>query len=317
MRLGSRCVAILGSQGVIGQLLQELLAADDNVSRVVLGDPDKVTGIPRKFRWRPVDLATDDAVGQIADMIDKDDIDTLVYTGYCSDRPETQEGQARETARIVSALGRRQVPHVVFTSSTVVYGAEPGDPNHLNEDTPLVNDPNSEWVRDKVAAENVVRELELEFDGSITTLRFAVPLGPTVQNFMTDYLRRKAVPVVAGQDPSVQFIHERDVAAAYAHAIANDHDGPFNVVGDGALPLSVALRMGRRRSAPVPELGSYPLHHALWEPDIIEAPAVLQDLFKYIWVADGTRANQVMKFNPRHSTKETVEDFYRPKAKKE
>ena len=78
----------------------------------------------------------------------------------------------------------------------------------------------------------------------------------------------------------------------------------------------MALRIGRRRSAPVPELGSYPLHHALWEPDIVEAPEVLQDLFHYIWVADPMRTRTVMKFTPGHSTKETVETFYKPKVKR-
>lgn len=292
-------------------MLIERLAEDDNVSQVILGDPERTPSLPKKFKHKPVNLASDDATEQIADIIDAHDIDTLVYTGYLSDRPETQETQADETRRIAKTLRRREVPRVVFCSSTVVYGALPGDPTNIKEDTALVEGPQSKWVADKVTCESVIRDFELDTDAAVAVLRFALPLGPTMSNFMSDYLGRKAVPVVSGQDPSVQFIHENDIAGCLAHAIAHDHDGPFNIVGDGALPLSVALRMGRRRSAPVPELGSYPLHHALWEPDIIEAPAVLQDLFKYVWVSDGTRANQVMKFQPRHSTKETVEDFYR------
>ncbi len=313
MRLGTRSVTILGSGGVVGGYLLNKLAEDKAVSSIVVADPKAPEGMPRKASHELLDLTLDSSIDMLAELIDRADPDTLIHMGYLNDRDETQEAHSAETARIIKALSRRPVPKVIFISSTVVYGAVPGDPTHLSERTLLSETPHSDWVRDKVDSEKAIKDFLLDSDAIVTILRLALPLGPTISNFMTRYLRRKAVPVVMGVDPSVQFIHERDAAAAIQHCIHHDHDGPFNIVGDGALPLSVALRIGRRRSAPVPELGSYPLHHALWDPDIVEAPDVLQDLFHYIWVADGTRARTVMKFNPRHSTKETVEDFYKPK----
>lgn len=311
MALGSRSIAVIGAQGVTGKILLGRLIDDPHINTVVAADPSFQGDLPSGVKKAPLDLMAGGALDALADLIDKYDLDTIVYTGYLSDRKDAQESQAEETRVIVSALMRRPVPKTIFCSTTAVYGALPGDPTHLSEDTLLVKDPHSNWVRDKVTAEGHVRDYVMETDETVSVLRFAVPLGPTIRNFMTDYLRRKAVPVVMGQDPSVQLIHEQDVAGAMHHFITNTHSGPFNIVGDGALPLSVALRIGRRRPAPVPELGSYPLHHALWEPDIIEAPAVLQDLFKYIWVADGTHAAQSASYSPGHSTKETVEDFYR------
>lgn len=309
--MGSRSIIILGCDGVVGRFLLELLAEDHRVKNVVAIDAQAPPNLPAKAKGLGMDLHSDEAIDQLAAVIDREDIDTVCYLGYLSDRKNVQEKQVDEVERVVKVLQRRSLPKVIFASSTTVYGALPGDPTHLDETTPLAVDAQSGWVRDKVKSEQVIQEYMLEAEGTVTTLRFGIPLGPTVHNFMTDYLYRKAVPVVMGQDPPVQFIHERDVAAALHHAISNDHDGPYNIVGYGALPLTVALRIGRRRSAPVPELGSYPLHHALWDPDILDAPVVLQDLFRYVWVADGTRANRVMKFTPERSTKETCEDFYK------
>ena len=302
---------VLGAGGVVGRLLLQLLEEDTSVERVVATAREPLTGLPGKASYFKLDLLDEACIDPLADCIDDCDIDALVYMGYLAGDRTAEERTAEEAQQLIRALGRRPVPKAIFCSSTVVYGALPGDPSHLSEDTPLVRDAASAWVQDKVAAEERYKDYLLTGDSTVTILRMALLLGPTISTFMTDYLRRTAVPVVMGLDPPVQFLNERDAAGSLHHTIRRDYDGPFNIVGDGALPLSVALRIGRRRSAPVPELGSYPLHQALWEPDIVEAPAALQDLFKYLWVSDGTRASQKMGYSPRHSTKETVEEFFK------
>ena len=39
--------------------------------------------------------------------------------------------------------------------------------------------------------------------------------------------------------------------------------------------------------------------------------------FKYLWVADGRKATEHMGFQPRRSTRESLEDFYRTRAAEE
>ena len=315
MAFRSRTVLILGAGGIVGRQLLELLAEDSEISKVVATHHERVTDLPGKPLFVRLEPNDESAVQAIADLIDEHDVDTIIYMSYLSDRTSVQETTADEAKWVHKALLKRPMPKVIFVSTTCAYGALPGDPTHLNEDTPLAEDPQSAWVADKVAAERVYQDYILDADGTVTILRMALVLGPEVSNFMTDYMKRRAVPVIMNQDPQVQFLHERDAAASIHHALGKDCDGPYNVVGDGALPLSVALRIGRRRSAQVPEFGSYPLHHALWEPDIIEAPAVLHDLFRFIWVADPQRTHNEIKFSPRRSTKETLEDFYRAHPK--
>jgi UDP-glucose 4-epimerase len=115
-------------------------------------------------------------------------------------------------------------------------------------------------------------------------------------------------------DPQVQVIHENDAVTAFELAIQNDFDGIFNIVAHGALPLTVALRIGRRRPTPVNTLSAYPLTQLLWDNEVVETPEILLDLFKFLWVADGRKSSEVMCFQPRHSTRETMEDFYRSRA---
>jgi len=314
MSLTSRSVAIIGSGGTIGRLLISSLQSNENINKVITIDPVRPTGLPSRVKCFEIDLLSDGALDEIAEAIDTCDIGTLIYLGYLSDSPFSQENQSQEVAQVISALSRRPVPKVIFASSTSVYGALPTDPTHLSENTPRVDDPHSDWIRDKVAAERLIDDFILDVDSSVAVFRFAPVLGPTVRNFLTEYLYRKAVPTVKGADPQVQVIHERDVCRALVDAVEKEYDGPYNIVADGALPLSVTLRIGRRRQAPVSDLGSYPLTQLLWDDEISETPKILLDLFKYVWVADGRKALDKMSFHPERSTRETVEEFYRSRA---
>ena len=315
MSLGSRSVAVLGAHGAVAELVLAALVEDASVHRVVAVAHARPSGLPRSVRFESLDLHGDSAPDRLADIIDAHDIDTVVHLGYLAECDASQEDQTSEVERIIEGLGRRTVPKVIFCSSTAIYDALPGDPTHLSERTPLVRDAQSAWVRDKVACEERIAQYALEADAAITILRFATVLGATVRTFMTEYLFRSAVPTVMGVDPPVQFVHEADVSGAIHHAVRRNREGSFNIVGDGALPLSVVLRIGRRRSVPVPELGSYPLTQLLWEESVVETPEFLNDLFRYVWIADGARASTSLGYQTRFSTKEAVEEFYRPGAR--
>ncbi len=277
------------------------------MERVVALDAQATApAVPRAIT-RTIDLASP---GSLADAIDRDDVDTLVHLGYLAGAG-AQGDSLPVLDAIVAAVAVRPIPKLVFTSSTTIYRALPGDPTYSDEDTVLATDARSEWVQDKVRADRRIRELALEVDAAVTCLRFGLVVGTPVRTFITEYLGRKAVPVVDGQDPSLQCVHERDVVSALVHAVKSTQEGTYNIVGEGALPLSMALRAGRRRAAPVPELGSYPLHPALWEPDLDKVPEAIHDLFRFNWVADGSRAHDEFEFQSQVSSRETVDDFYR------
>ncbi len=311
MPVGSRSVAVCGADGIIGRQLLAALAADTSLKRVTCIDPIPPDGAPASVRHRAVDLRSVGGVRALSDLIVEEDCDTLIYLGYLSARLQNQEDQLTETRVLIEALSRRPVPRLVYTSSTAVYGVLPGDPSHFEEDAPLALSAESDWVKDKVACDQLINRFALDVDTQVTVLRLAVLIGPNVQNFMTEYLGRPAVPIVQDYDPPIQLLHETDAVKAYQTAIKRSGMGVYNVVGDGALPLSVALRVGRRRTTVLPEIGRTPITQLLWDKDIVETAPVMRDLFHYVWVADGGKAGDELGFQPQYSSKESIEEFYR------
>jgi UDP-glucose 4-epimerase len=198
----------------------------------------------------------------------------------------------------------------VLWSQTVLYGASGSNPNFLTESHPLRGNGVSRWLRDKIDAESAVLRFAQQMPGTVVTiLRLAPILGPTVHNYLTRYLGRRLVPTLMGFDPLVQFVHEVDALAAFKLATMRDCPGVFNVVGDGVLPLSTAIKLAGRVTVPVPHPIAYPLARLLWTAQLSEAPAAWLDYLRWICIADGEAAHQKMGFRPAFTTREAVLDY--------
>ncbi|HET6830769.1 MAG TPA: hypothetical protein VFH44_05400, partial [Solirubrobacterales bacterium] len=59
------------------------------------------------------------------------------------------------------------------------------------------------------------------------------------------------VPMIAGFDPRLQFVHEDDVVHALEHAALNRLPGVFNVAADGVLALSEVIGLLGKRPLPL------------------------------------------------------------------
>jgi UDP-glucose 4-epimerase len=143
----------------------------------------------------------------------------------------------------------------------------------------------------------------------VTVLRTAPVLGPTVKSWVTRYLSRRVVPTMMGFDPLVQFLHEVDAIAAFKLAIDRDTPGVFNIVGDGVLPLSTVIKLAGRAALPLPHTLAEPVTAALWLAQLCEAPPRFLRYLRFLCVADGARARDVMGFRPAYTTREAVLDF--------
>src|SRR5262249_36197909 len=144
---------------------------------------------------------------------------------------------------------------------------------------------------------------------TVTILRTAPLVGPTVQSYLSRYLARRLVPTIMGFDPLWQFLHEADAIAAFKLAIFRDVPGTFNIVGDGVLPLSAVIEPGGRGALPLPLLLATPLVGALWVAQLIEAPPAFLDYLQYICVADGEKAATQMGFRAAYTTREALIDY--------
>src|SRR5690606_15466914 len=128
----------------------------------------------------------------------------------------------------------------------------------------------------------------------LTILRTGPILGPTVDNYYTRYFKHRLVPTIMGFDPLWQFLHEADAVAAFKLAVDRDVPGVFNIVGDGVLPLSTALKLAGRTRVPMLRSAAELLIGVLWAARGISIPPFFLNYLQYLCVADNAKAKQAL-----------------------
>ena len=112
-----------------------------------------------------------------------------------------------------------------------------------------------------------------------------------------------------GFDPLIQVVHEVDAIAAFKLAVDRDVPGTFNIVGDGVLPLSTVIKLAGRVALPIPHPIAEPLNALAWMAQLAPAPSTFLPFLRFLCVADGARAKDVMGFRPAYTTREALIDF--------
>lgn len=308
-------IVVVGAHTILGELVIDYLEKAENIKEfwvIDLHGPSRKNY--RKLNFIRLDLIAPGADAKLADCLNEIDATVLIHTAL-KNNPSLNWVYAHElevigTLNLVSAAKASKIRKFIFCSSTVVYGATPKNPNYITESHPLSKSADAHFVKDKVEAEKQVAKLHQEAPQIIlTVLRFCLIVGPRSQNYFTELFRRPVVPTVLGYDPLMQFIHEKDALRAIKICIANDHRGAFNIVGKGVIPLSYALRLAGKVQLPLFSFMAYPAIQMLWNLQAVAVPGRLLDFFKYLWVADGEKAKQVLEFEAKLSSKEAFLEF--------
>jgi UDP-glucose 4-epimerase len=309
-----RVVAITGACSFVGTELIKRLEEDRRYYKVVAIDIRKPSFPLTKTQFHKVDLTLPTADAEIAAVLGRENVDTFVHAAFLSS-PTHNSSWAHEfesigTVHVLNACSEARIRKFVLASSTIVYGATPLNPNFLAEDHPLRGHRRSRFVNDKLEAERETQKFVRENkDVVVTTLRTAPILGPRIDNYVTRFFARPVCPTLMGYDPLMQCVHEDDAVDAFKLACDSDFDGAFNIVADGVLPYSTILAMMGKLPLPVPHFLAYPLAQALWATQVFDLPPNFLDFLRYLCVADGSRAREVMGFRPRFDLKATIADF--------
>lgn len=312
-----RVVAITGACTFLGTELVRRLEEDRRYRKVLLLDvrePPALAEGAQKTRFFPIDLTQPTIDAEIATLLDREQVDTVVHGAFLS-HPTHASEWAHEledvgTMHMLNACAAAEPARFVLVSSTMAYGADPANPNFLTEDAALRGHRDSRFINDKVRAETQALQFARAHPATrVTTLRFAPILGPTVSNLFTRFFSRPAAPVMMGHDPLLQFVHESDAAWALKLAVDRDVVGPFNIVGKGVLPYTTVLALMGRVPLPMPYLVARQMFKALWATQVFDSPPSLLDYLLYVCVADGSRAARELGYRPRFSIKRTLLDF--------
>jgi UDP-glucose 4-epimerase len=311
---GGRAVAITGVRGFIGGEIVKRLEEDRRYDRIIALDIKKPDLPLDKTRFYKVDLTLPTADADLASLLQREKVDTVLHAAFLSS-PTHQIAWAHEledigTMHVLNACAEARVAKLVMSSTTLVYGPSPLNPNFLGEDHELRGNPQSPFIQDKMSAELQVRRFRKENpETRVSVLRAALILGPTVQNFVTRFFARPIAPVLMGYDPLLQFVHETDVIDAFKLVLDGDFPGTFNIVGDGVLPYSTVLALMGKLPLPMPTFVVKSLARALWATQLISDPPAFVNLLRFLCVADGTKARAVMGWKPRYDIKSTILDF--------
>lgn len=310
-----RVVAVTGAYGFLGSHLIEQLEQDRRYYKILALDIRKPQRPLHKTQFHRLDLTMPTADGDLAQILAREGVDTLVHAAFLSE-PTHQTAWAHElesigTLHVLAAAAAAKLRNLIVWSQTLVYGAHPSNPNYLSEDHALRGEQSrSRYVRDKAEAEKQIRRFRTDHPEVATTvLRTAPILGPTIRNWVTRFFSRPVAPVMMGHDPLIQLVHERDVVDVLTRVVAQPVPGEFNIVGRGVLPYSMVLGRLGRVPLPLPYPIAFSLSKLLWATQIYDTPPNFLDFLRYMCVADGQRAEAQLGFQARYDVRQILDDF--------
>lgn len=316
-RAAGRVVALTGACTYLGGSLVRRLEEDTRYSKVLLLDvrepPVLAEGVT-KARFFPIDLTQPTIDGEIATLLAREDVDTVVHGAFLA-HPTHATEWAHEledvgTMHVLNACAAVGPQRFVMLGTTMAYGAHPSNPNFLPETAELHGHRDSRFINDKVRADKQAQRFAREHPGTqVCVLRFAPILGPTISNLHTRFFARLAAPVMAGHDPLFEFLHEQDAAWALKLAVDGDATGPINIGGKGVLPYTTVLAMMGRVAIPMPYFMARAGAKALWATQVMSSPPSFLDYLLYGCVADSSKARRELGFSARFSIKRTILDF--------
>lgn len=313
-RTKSLHVAVTGAIGYLGRLVLPRLLASPRVAKVLALDLAAPEAEDPRLSFAATDLSRSDSARELTTALRDFRADVVVHLAFFTspvrDAAFAHEVEVAGTGQVLTACAGAGVRRLVMSSTTLVYGASATNPNFLDEDRPLPERAPSPFVADKIEAEQQVRAFRRSHpDLRSVVLRFAPLLGPTIQSPITRYLGGSVAPVLLGHDPLVQCVHEDDAADAVVLAVGAEASGDYNVCGRGVVPLSAALRLSGARALPLPLPMARLTLEGLNATGFTAVPPHMLDYLRFLWVADGSRAERDLGFKPRYGTREALLSF--------
>jgi len=297
-------IAITGASGYIaGRLIRQL--QDCSSVSVILATDVRPPGTQFSDK---VKFAHWDVVESRPDIFSSHRIDTVIHLAYVLNSAR-REAHARRvnvtgTDNVLKACREAGVKHVVYLSSTSVYGAHADNPALLTETDPVRPVEGFQYSQDKVAAESRLLEFAQRSPESIVTiLRVCPVMGPNADNFIANAFKKPILPAIGSADPPMQFLHEDDLVHTVALCLDHRPKGTYNVAGEGSIAWTEMIRMINRPVLKLPAAVWYPLTSAAWHLRLQnESPACGLDFIRHRWTASTEKIKAEIGIKFRHTS---------------
>lgn len=238
-------------------------------------------------------------------------IDGVIHVGLTDSRSGAARAPKRanviQTMHLAAAAAATDGPvrTLVAASSTEVYPSTSHSSLLHPEGEDLHPVPDS-FAATVLEAERYVRDLAMDSAHiAVSVLRLADLVAGGTISPLSALLELPLVPVVAGFDPQVQFLHGQDASEALVHAALLRLAGTYNVAGEGSIGWVGAARLARRRVVLVPPVAVGSLEPVLARLRVPHGPAAMLDVLRYGRCA-ATEAIRSTGLRSRYSTRDCV-----------
>jgi UDP-glucose 4-epimerase len=307
----SRVIMVTGVASYWGDQLSRRLL--DNTIHRVIGVDQHVPQMPPHERLDFVQADVRNSL--LADLLQLEGVDTVYHLGG---QPASTQFVAG-LGKLLHACAEAKVSHLVWVSSTAVYGPLPTNAAFIDEDqspyTKQTEGPLFELVTAEQLCFNFARQHP---DLTISVLRPAHIIGSQVPSPLNRYLAGSSAPVLLGFDPMIQIIDEQDVLLALVHALeavpvaAGQERIPpnlhhYNLAAEGLMPLTRLLSLTHTLPLPV----AHPLVY--WAMPLLgSTPWSVSEIVPYDWdflryrCVGASERQAAWGFRPLHSSLEAV-----------
>lgn len=295
-------VLITGGTGAFGMATGKWLArAGYDVLAMARNEP---AHLPRGVQFVAGDIADRDSVRRAMR-----DCDAVVHLAWILSGTVTEEEaepvNIGGTQNVLDAMQDTGCERLVFASSVTAYGAHPEhDGRRFTEDEPL--DPHRAMIYEwhKAQAERMI----VASGVPALSVRPTVVVGRNTYNGPANVYRQPVVPDLGGK-VEIQMIHQEDVGRFFAHAVGHSATGAVNLAPQDTLTWTEIAERANRRRLHTP---TRPLQAVLGALAKVNGQAesidALFNLFLHWPVADTTRLNGELGFEPAWSSREAIDD---------
>ncbi|MDP9094936.1 MAG: NAD-dependent epimerase/dehydratase family protein [Actinomycetota bacterium] len=309
-------VLITGVSRCLGSHLAAQLVADPSIARVIGIDSAQPRKADLQRIGRTEFVRADIRNPLIAKVLAQAQVDTVVHMPLVGPLrgvggQPTKEPSVVGTMQLLAACQKSEtVSRVVVRSTTAVYGSSPKDPAVFTEEMHAIGHTATGYAREAVEIEGHVRGfMRRRPDITVTILRFASLIGPSIDVPVGRLLAMPIIPSSLGFDPRLQLLHESDAVEVLRRASVGDHPGVFNVAADGIIPLSQAVRRARRLRLPVPAPAISAVAEIVRNSGIGEVSAEGASFLKFGRAVDTTRLRTRFGYQPRYTTEQALDSY--------
>ncbi len=303
-------VAVTGAAGYIGSRLLDFLLARPEVSKVIAIDSRLIPISHKKLIRAQIDINC-----SLESLLLAHQVDTLVHLAFIirqqRNRVYSQQVNVGGTHNILRSAANTGVKKIIYFSSATVYGALPSNPEFLTENNVTRPPFNFHYAWDKREAEIALESYSSKFQKPvISILRGSIVMGPSAYNSITDALSKPFLVGIKGNNPQIQFTHDKDLVRIIWQFVSESHSGTFNIAGPGSLSWSQLAEISGKKIIWLSPRIAYWIVDALWKVKMQkESTSSGLDYIRWPWVVSTKKLETELKYKFLYTSAQAFKEY--------